>query len=555
MVVHSVSPLHNKSGTKHVNHLMLKKLLYSIIYSGCLLVLFSCNAESNVKKGDQYYALGEYFDAASEYRKAYTRTPAKERAKRGERALKMAECYRRINNTSRALGAYQNAVRYKHSDSTAVLYLAEMQRKNGDYKAAVKNYELYLDMDPMSVAARNGLQSCFLAPQWRANPTRYKIRREDLFNSRRADYAPMLYGDDNDALYFTSTRNQAQGNEISGITGAKNGDIFVSRKDEKGKWKQPEALDSEVNSEDDEGACAFTPDGKTMYVTRCTTNPDYPRYAEIYQSDRADASWRKPSALQITKDTLSSYAHPAVSPDGKWLYFVSDMPGGYGGLDLWRARLTTNGLGGVENLGETINTAGNEMFPSFRPNGDLYFSSDGHVGMGGLDIFKATPDSTGTKWSVENLKFPVNSQGDDFGMTFEGVHNRGFFSSNRGDARGWDKIYSFECPEVLQTVKGWVYEKDGYELPAALVYMVGDDGTNLKLSVRGDGSFEQVINPHVNYIFLGTCKGFLNHKQELKVDTVPESEEYVLQFPLASITAPVLEIGRASCRERGYVLV
>ena len=207
-----------------------------------------------------------------------------------------------------------------------------------------------------------------------------------------------------------------------------------------------------------------------MYFTRCTHDPEYPRYAQIYTSDRTDASWGAPKLLEITKDTLSSFAHPTVSPDGRWLYFVSDMPGGLGGLDIWRIEIGEHGLGGVDNLGEPINTPGNEMFPSFRPNGDLYFSSDGHVGMGGLDLFKAEQDSTGT-WTVENLKYPMNSQGDDFAMTFDGLHNRGFFSTNRGDARGWDHIMSFECPEVLLTVKGWVYEKDGYELPEGLVYI------------------------------------------------------------------------------------
>jgi outer membrane protein OmpA-like peptidoglycan-associated protein len=243
--------------------------------------------------------------------------------------------------------------------------------------------------------------------------------------------------------------------------------------------------------------------------------------------------------LEISRDTLSSYAHPAVSPDGDWLYFASDMPGGLGGIDIWRIAITESGLGGVENLGEPINSVGNEMFPVFRPNGDLYFSSDGHVGMGGLDLFRAEQDTTGA-WHIENMRFPMNSPGDDFGITFEGLHNRGFFSTNRGDARGWDHIMSFECPEVLQTVKGWVYEKDGYELPEAVVYMVGNDGTNLKLSVRGDGSFEQVIQPNVDYILLGTCKGYLNHTEALRVDTSSVSQEYTLQFPLANISAPVL---------------
>ena len=159
--------------------------------------------------------------------------------------------------------------------------------------------------------------------------------------------------------------------------------------------------------------------------------------------------------------------------------------------------------------------------------------------MGGLDIYIAKPDKSG-RYVLEHPGYPLNSQADDFGMTFEGVHNRGYFSSNRNDGRGWDHIYSFENPEIIQNVKGWVYEQDGYELPSAQVYMIGDDGTNLKLSVKGDGSFEQVIKPNVQYIFLATCKGFLNHKEELKAEKTEESKEYVLQFPLASITAPVL---------------
>ena len=345
----------------------------------------------------------------------------------------------------------------------------------------------------------------------------------------------MLAGDEDNQLYFTSTRNQAQGDEYSGITGSMAADIFMSQKDDKGKWGKPQAIDSELNSVFDEGACSFTPDGRTMYLTQCKTDPDYPRYATIVVSNRSDAAWSKPTEVMIAKDTLSSFAHPAVSPNGEWLYFVSDMPGGLGGYDIWRCRLlSNNSVGAPENLGEPVNTPGNEMFPTFRPNGDLYFSSDGHPGMGGLDIFIAKGKT------IEHLGFPLNSQGDDFGMTFEGRFNKGFFCSSRGDARGYDHIYSFFNPEIVQTVKGWVYEQDGYELTAAQVYMVGNDGTNQKLSVRGDGSFTQEIKAGVDYVFLATCKGFLNHQEELRVAPVTKSEEYVLQFPLANISAPVL---------------
>ena len=276
-----------------------------------------------------------------------------------------------------------------------------------------------------------------------------------------------------------------------------------------------------------------------MYLTLCTTAPNAPRYAQIATSSRTDAAWGKANELQLTRDTLSNYAHPAISPDGKWLYFVSDMPGGIGGLDIWRVRLTSSGVGGVENLGAPINTEGDEEFPTFRPNGDLYFSSNGHGGLGGLDIYIAKINPEG-HYQLEHPGYPLNSQGDDFGMTFEGPHNRGFFSSNRGDGRGWDHIFSFENPEIVQTIKGWVYEIDGYELPQAQVYIVGNDGTNQKLSVHRDGSFTQVVQPGVDYVLLATCKGFLNHKEEVRVRKTEESEETVLQFPLANISAPVL---------------
>lgn len=513
------------------------KVLALLVLS--LLLLAGCGAEKNMKKAEKFMAIGEYYDAASQYKQAYSKTPPKERDRRGLIAGKMAVCYWKINSTPKAVAAYRNMVRYNKATVDDRLELGRQLLKNGDYKQAAEQFRVVLDSMPDNVLARNGLLSAQQAPAWKKQGSRYTVKRMDVFNSRRAEYSPMLSGDQFDQLYFTSTRNDATGDELSGITGTKNGDIFVSQKDDKGKWSKPEVVNGGLNTEADEGASCLSPDQREMYLTQCVTDPSYPRYAQIVKSNRSDAAWGKASSVELTKDTLSCFAHPAVSPDGQWLYFVSDMPGGKGGLDIWRVRITSAGYGGVENLGEPINTPGNEMFPTFRPNGDLYFSSDGHPGMGGLDIFIAHPGKTG-RYVLEHPGYPLNSQGDDFGMTFEGVKNRGFFSSNRNDGRGWDHIYSFVNPEIVQSVKGWVYEQEGYELPAAQVYMIGSDGTNLKLGVKSDGSFEKELTPGVEYMFLATCKGFLNHKEELKVVPMNDSHEYVLQFPLASITAPVL---------------
>lgn len=523
---------------------MNNRKAFPLFKISCLLVfvctiLTACGVDRNIKKGEKYLQLGEYYDAATQFKAAYQRIPPKDRALRGQVAAKMALCYDHIHSAQRAIAAYRNQIRYNQADGETHLKLADNLMANTNYAEALKEYQEALDSMPESQLAQEGLKAAQAAPGIKQAGSRYTVKKMDVFNSRRADYSPMLFGDQFDQLYFTSTRNEAQGDELSGITGTKPGDIFYSQKDDKGKWGRPQAVSSGLNTELDEGTPAFSPDGREMYITQCPVDASYPRYAQIATSNRSDAAWGKATALKISNDTLSSFAHPAISPDGNWLYFVSDMPGGKGGYDIWRVRLIGGTTGGVENLGEPINTPGDEMFPTFRPNGDLYFSSNGHGGLGGLDIFIAKVGKD-RHYHLEHPGYPLNSAGDDFGMTFEGPHNRGFFSSNRGDGKGWDHIYSFECPEIIQTVKGWVYERDGYELPAAQVYMVGDDGTNLKLSVKGDGSFEQVVNPGVNYIFLATCKGFLNQKEELSIKPVTESEEYTLQFPLASIQVPVM---------------
>ena len=519
-----------------VTKVMKKTLLFFMI----LWLVTSCGADLNLRRGEKYLALGEYYDAANEFRQAYQKTPAKERAKRGQIARKMAMCYDKSLQSARALAAWRNAIRYQQADTADRLAFAQTLMKNGNYREAEEQFQLVLDSLPHDKLARDGLFAARKAPDIKQLGSRYTVKRMEVFNSRRADYCPMLFGDEYDQLYFTSTRNEAQGDELSGITGTKPGDIFCSQKDDKGKWSKPEDVSGGVNTAYDEGACCFSADGREMFLTQCVTDPSYPRYAQIVKSSRSDAAWGKATEVKLTGDTLSSYAHPAISPDGEWLYFTSDMPGGKGCLDIWRVRITPAGYGGVENLGEPVNTPGDEAFPTFRPNGDLYFSSNGHPGLGGLDIFIAKVGKDG-RYHLSHPGYPLNSQGDDFGMTFEGPYNRGFFSSNRGDARGWDHIYSFVNPEIMQTVKGWVYEMDGYELPAAQVYVIGDDGTNEKMSVHSDGSFTKVLDPGVSYLFLATCKGYLNHQEQVKALVNPkESRDTTLQFALANISAPTL---------------
>lgn len=513
----------------------------------------ACGSEKGIRKGDQYAAIMEYTEAAKEYKKAYRKIPASERKKRAEVAWKMGECYRKSNSAVFAVGAYQNAVRYGYPDSTALFHLAGAQLEKGDYKAAQKSYEAYLAQAPADRMAQIGLQSAIQSAEWKKNPSRYIVKKAKELNGQRSDYCPAYVGEDTTMIVTTSTRKDATGDEISGITGQEFADLFLTKRDEKGKWTKTERIDGDVNGEYEDGACAFTPDGKTMYFTRCASDPEYPRYASIFKSSRSDAAWGKAEEVVISNDTLSAYAHPAVSPDGEWLYFTSNMSGGQGGLDIWRMYIGRVKVkeGIVENLGECVNTEGDEQFPAFGPQGELYFSSDGYPGMGGLDIFFAVQENDSV-WNINNVGAPINSMGDDFGITFAPGLHRGYFSSNRGDARGWDHIYSFYLPETVHTLYGWIYEKDGYELPDGLIYLVGDDGTNSSFGVMKDGSYKVRVTPGVEYVMLGTCKGYLNVMHELKTELVEGMHEYQRDFALPSITRPVLidnifyEFGKAT---------
>lgn len=526
----------------------IQKIIQGLVPVVIMSALCACsNAERTTRRADAAMTIGEYQEAASLYRRAYMQTAPRERASRGALAYKMGEAYRSFGNVGRALAAYKNAERFGVADSLVLRKQGDMLRYAGNYKGAEEKYKAYLEKNPEDVLALAGYRSSQKATAIREAGSAYTVKLDKNFSSSRADYCPAFSDRNGSAVYFSSTRNSGTGGQMSGITGTKPGDIYCLKKDEKGHWKSPEAAEGELNSEWDEGAACFTEDGNTMYFTVCRSDPQYPRMAEIWTSTRNDAKWGKPQALKITADTLSSYAHPALSPDGKWLYFVSDMPGGYGGYDLWRASVVGgHGVGAVENLGPEINTPGNEMFPAFRPSGELYFSSDGReLNLGGLDLYRAKEDTLTKHWEVAHLPYPMNSNGDDFGITFEGLHNRGFFSSNRASAgRGWDKIYSFSFPEILLSVKGWVYEQDGYELPEAVVYMVGNDGTNMKIGVNLEGSFEQPLAPGGKYLFLATCRGYLNYRAELTVDSLAQKEhQYVLQFSLPSISIPVLVRG------------
>ena len=512
----------------------MKKAVFLILL--VLVTATSCHTPK-LSEADAQFDRGEYYDAAATYKKVYNKlTKKEERPQRGAVAFKMGRCYRLLNSSSRAAASFQNAIRYKYPDSTAHLMLAQALQADGKYVAAQKSYEKFLEYCPGDSMALVGIEGCQLAQELRARGSRYEVKMDKLFNSRRADFCPMLLGDDQ--IYYASTNEKAMGEKKSEITGMKNADIYFSKKNEKGEWQRPAAVEGELNTELDEGIMSFSPDGSTMYLTKARRELNSPTSVEIYTSSRSDAKWSAPVKFEVIADTLSTFGHPAVSPDGEYLYFVSDMPGGYGGKDIWRISLKDR-AGSLVNLGPDINTAGNDDFPYVRSDGTFYFASDGHPGMGGLDLFRATTvgDPGDLHWTVENMGSPINSAGDDFGITF-GKGEEGYLTSNRGDARGYDHIYSFVYDPVKITIEGIVQDKDEEPVSKAVIRIVGDDGSNQKEVARDDGSFSFSLQRGVKYVMLAGAKGYLNQKQEFESDSTMEDANYWVEFTLPAINKP-----------------
>ncbi len=516
------------------------------ILAGLLILslLTSCSLNARISKADKKFALGEYYKAGEMYRKIYPKVSTKKQRKlKAEVAFKMANSYRIIESNRRAETAYRNAVRYGCKDSLLYYYYAEVLRRNAKYGEALKMYKQFEELFPESRLAKNGIESCEKAiDEWKEK-TVYKVTKDPVMNSRYSDFCPAFASADADVVYFNSTRKpKGVKSKNSNITGQRNNQIYTTRQNAQGVWEDPQQIEGEeINSDYDQGACAFSPDFQQMYYTLSKVEKGKTYGAAIYVSNRSAGEWSKPEQVRLVEDSTITTAHPALSPDGEYLYFVSDMPGGFGGKDIWRCRRMSDGWGEPENLGPEINTEGEEMFPSFRSNGVLYFSSDGHQGFGGLDIFSAVWVDTDSvpHWKVENMMQPINSSSDDFGITFASKGEWGFFSSDRNDRKYYDNIYRFEVPQYEYTLKGVVADTDGEPVSDAKIKIVGDNGTISTVKVNKKGEYQYVAAKNTKYVMLATCRAYLNNSQSVEVGDAAENTDYDVDFVLSLVDRPV----------------
>jgi len=517
------------------------KITYFVVLFLSVFLLSGCSLKARIKRADKAFSEGQYYSASDLYKRVYGYIPSNQKPLKSRIAFQQGECYRLINY-SRAEQSYINAVRYNYSDSIVYLRLAQVFQRNGKYGEAIKNYSIYLKKDSASILAKNGLKSCREIDKWKNQPNPYVVRRADIFYQRNAEnFSPAFLSPDADALMFTSSRqfNKRIVMKSNGITGLANNNMFISRKNAVGKWDKPLILGDEVNTvEGDEGVCSFSFDGKTMYYTVAHQVEDAEMGTEIYSSNRAGAAWSTPQKIKIFNDSTISVAHPAIAPDGQTLYFVSDSKKGLGGKDIWKGTIVNGECKYIENLGPEINTPGDEMFPTVRADGTLYFSSNGRVGLGGLDIYKATPKKDGG-WIVENMGSPVNSSADDFGMTFAGKAEKGFFTSNRNEPKGYDAIWSFELPELAYSITGKVVDDKGNGIPDATVRLVSNSGVNARVQTKKDGTYKIKMDKDMDCVMLASARGYLNQKNSVSTQGLVESKTFNVDFKLSAISKPI----------------
>jgi len=546
----------------------VKGFLLSIFIFQFSILLSGCSIQQRIKRADKKYAIGEYYAAGEIYKSCYSRlSTQKQRDLKGYVAYRQAECYRYINNP-RAANAYQSALRCKYQlqDSTIYLHAAQVLQNQGKYKDAIKHYDSYLEAHPDDYVAQAGKYACTKMDEWKKETSRYKVSEAKMFNKKRSsNFAPMFIGDQNDALMFTSNRQESKEKgtkklkRASNVTGQQLFQLYQTRKNAAGEWEEIEPAEGLYGEQEEEeqqndstggkgganaemGACCFTKDGRMMYFTYSKPINGQDLGAKIYRSERASGEWGEAQEVKLFIDSTITVGHPALSPMGDTLYFASDAPGGQGGKDIWMAELAENQWVNAHPLEAGINTSADEMFPYVHADGTLYFASNGHPGYGGLDIFKATRDTTykdSVVWILFNMGAPFNGAGDDFGITFAGNSQNGFFSSNRGDKKGMDKIYQFTLPEMEFIAQGTVNDGLGNPIADAMLRIVGSDGTNSKLNARRDGKYKIKLQQEVKYVMLVTARGYLNAKEQWNTFGLKDSKTYTMDFVLQPISRPV----------------
>ena len=510
--------------------------LVSVSYSD----VYGQKKSRKLKKADIAFSLEEYSKAAELYKKAYKKT--KNRAVKAEIIFKQAECYRMSGNVKRAESYYKRAIKAKYPDVTVYLRYADVLRMQGDLDEAVPQYTKYIQLNPTDVRGEMGLKSCNFALKWKDLPTRYKVELMPVVNSRYSDYSASFGNGEYTEMYFSSSRKDGLSDKIDDRTGEHFSDVWFTRINKKGAWSRPIVMPEPLNSEGNEGSVFVNKRGTVMYLTQCKVEKKKDLSCGIYVSKRKGKLWGATQMLQVKLDSNTNIGHPALSDDETVLVFSSDLAGGYGGKDLWMSvKEKRNRWSDPVNLGPLVNTPGDEMFPFLADEGVIYFASNGHVGMGGLDIYKTSEDENGAYILPVNLKSPVNSSFDDFGMIVETGGERGYLTSNRTGGKGGDDIYQFELPALVLNLKGIVTDsKTGAIMTGVKVQLIANDGTSNEVETDNTGKYEFKLMPLTSYEIVVNTEGYLNKSVNETTVGVELNKTFVVDLVIDPIKKEII---------------
>lgn len=497
----------------------------------------------NYQMANKAYEGKQYLKAIESYNKALNRV-GEEKYVKNEILYKLADCYRLTNNHKKAENTYQKLIKNKFADEHPEVFLncANSLVILGKYNDAMPLYDLFLRIYPQDKSGLNGKATCEMGMNDTLVHKKWVVNPVSELNTNDDDFAA-IYGDNKaTSIIFTSNRKGSVGKELDNWTGGYFSDLYIASKNKQGKWDNIKSVDTDnrVNTEANEGTGFYDNKFRTLYFTRCNKAAKVSQFCKIYESDKSGNTWLKP--VVIYQDSLGNAGHPALSMDKLTMVFSSNRTDGMGGRDLWIARRASENkqFANPENLGEKINTAGDEMFPAIVGDTVLYFASNGHPGLGGLDIYKVSMIKI-LQSVPEHLPRPVNSNADDFAMNFEHDAERGFLTSRRNGGKGGDDIYSFEKLPPVLAINGLLVDDSSREpLTGVSFSFVNEKNDTLKLSTGNNGSFaiaDQYLKSPGKYSLIFTKPDYFTRRAEV---SIPKTENDTSIF-IAAALMPIPE--------------
>lgn len=475
-------------------------VLFGFVFNG-----FTVEKSNREVKGDKYYFVYAFDKAIDKYRRAKTLTVE------GQRRL--ADSYRNMGNNAKAEEVYAKLISAPSGVIAEDYYnYAMILKSSGKYDESHKWMDVFEKESPSDLRAKSYMLYKYQFADYLIADPDYKIIEQSI-NTDAQDFGTSYYNDK--VVYASSNARPKMIKRKYNWNGQPYLNLYIAEVKD-GQLKKTKFFNKDLNGKMHDGPATFSNNGTVMAITRNDSKDktnDKIVELQIHFSTLKDEKWSEPIPF-IYNNSAYSVGHPQLSEDGNTMYFVSDMPGGFGGTDIYRT--TKSGTADwtkPENLGDRINTEGDEMFPFFDEKQQLLsFSSDGHLGLGGLDIFNCF--SYGYEWGfVENPGAPINTQYDDYAMISNGGASKGYFSSNRIEGSGRDDIYAFEskkAPIIEKMIKGIAKDSQGKPIPGTFLTLLGEDDEIISTMTADDkGAYSFPVETDHNYEIIGNKDMYL----------------------------------------------